>query len=154
LTHVHDRNAVLERLRLPAKVSEEVLALLAHPLPEGAGRWTDGDVRRWASGLGRERVQEALALARANGLAEAVELQMRVEQLLSPGTPLSVRDLALNGQDVMQVLGVGPSPVVGEATRWLLSEVLEAPERNTEAALRKALSAWAQAKGLKPGGLG
>jgi tRNA nucleotidyltransferase (CCA-adding enzyme) len=153
LTHVQNRTAVLERLRLPAKVSEQVLALLAHPLPEAATVWTDGDVRRWAAGLGRERVPEALALARANGLPGAAELQARVEQVLAGGTPLSVKDLALKGQDVMEVLGVGPSPLVGEATRWLLSEVLEAPERNTEAALRQSLRAWALARGLKPGGL-
>ena len=116
--------------------------------------WTDGEVRRWAAGLGRERVPEALALARANGLPGAVQLQTRVEQVLAGGTPLSVKDLALKGQDVMEVLGVGPSPLVGEATRWLLSEVLEVPERNTEAALRQSLRAWALARGLKPGGLG
>jgi tRNA nucleotidyltransferase (CCA-adding enzyme) len=153
LTHVQARTAVLERLRLPAKVSEQVLALLAHALPEGAGVWTDGDVRRWAAGLGRERVPEALALARANGLPGGAQLQARVEQVLAGGPPLSVKDLALKGQDVMEVLGVGPSPLVGEATRWLLGEVLETPERNTEGTLRQSLRAWALARGLKPGGL-
>ncbi len=54
----------------------------------------------------------------------------------------------------MEVLGVGPSPVVGEATRWLLEQVLETPERNTESALKELLSAWAEARGLKPGGMG
>jgi tRNA nucleotidyltransferase (CCA-adding enzyme) len=154
LTHVAQRNAVLERLRLPARTSEEVLALLAHPVPEEATRWTDGDVRRWAASLGRERVADALALARANGLEESPHIQAHVEHVLAGRPPLLVKDLALKGQEVMEVLGIGPSPLVGEATRWLLGQVLEAPERNTEAALRQSLRAWAEARGLKPGGLG
>ncbi len=154
LTRVTERTVVLERLRLPSKLSEQVLGLLAHPLPLGAAGWTDADVRRWAAGLGRGRVPDALALARAEGLEGAAQLQERLEQLLAPTTPLSVKDLALKGQDVMEALGVGPSPLVGEATRWLLSEVLEAPERNTEATLRQLLRAWALARDLKPGGLG
>jgi tRNA nucleotidyltransferase (CCA-adding enzyme) len=153
LSHIAERKAVLERLRLPAKVSEEVLVLLAHPVPEGAALWTDGEVRRWVAALGRERVADALALARANGLEEAAALQAHVEHVLAARPPLSVKDLALKGQDVMQVLGVAPSPLVGEASRWLLGEVLERPERNTEADLRRSLQAWAQARGLKPGGL-
>jgi tRNA nucleotidyltransferase (CCA-adding enzyme) len=54
----------------------------------------------------------------------------------------------------MEVLGVGPSPVVGEATRWLLEAVLEDPGRNSEASLREALRSWSLAKGLKPGAPG
>lgn len=154
LTALASPDAVLERLRLPAKTVEGVRELLVHPVPEDAARWSDADVRRWAAALGRERVGDALALASALGRADAASVQAHLERVLSAHPPLSVRELALNGQDVMEVLNVGPSPVVGEATRWLLAEVLEAPERNTEERLREALGAWASARGLKPGGSG
>jgi tRNA nucleotidyltransferase (CCA-adding enzyme) len=138
--------AVLARLKLPARMVEDVQALLAHPLAAG---WSDAEVRRWAAGLGRARVPEALALATAEGLDPAT--RAHVEGVLEAHPPLSVRELALGGQAVMESLGVGPSPLVGEATRWLLEQVLEDPRRNTEAALREALLGWAGAKGLKPG---
>jgi tRNA nucleotidyltransferase (CCA-adding enzyme) len=154
LTKVASSDAVLERLRLPARTAEEVRALLSHPVPPNAALWTDADARRWAAALGRERVPEALALAMANGGVDATSVQAHVERVLATHPPLSVRELALKGQDVMDVLGVGPSPAVGEASRWLLAEVLEAPERNTEEGLREALRAWGSARGLKPGGLG
>jgi tRNA nucleotidyltransferase (CCA-adding enzyme) len=143
--------AVLERLRVPARTVEEVRALLAHPVPPGAGTWSDAAVRRWGSALGRERVADALALDAASGREDAQRIRAQVEQALAGKPPLSVRELALGGRQVMDVLGVGPSPVVGEATRWLLELVLEAPERNTAAALTTALRGWAEARGLKPG---
>ncbi len=109
-------------------------------------------MRRWAAELGRSRVEAALDLATAGGLAAALEVRGHVERVLAAHPPLSVRDLALGGLGVMEVLGVGPSPLVGEATRWLLEQVLEDPGRNTETALRGALRGWTKARGLKPGG--
>jgi tRNA nucleotidyltransferase (CCA-adding enzyme) len=149
LADVASRDAVLKRLRLPARTSEEIATLLAHPLPKEAEAWGDGDIRRWAAALGPERVEEGVALARARGVGASPELEARMERVLAAHPPLTVKALALKGQQVMQVLGVGPSPVVGEATRWLLAEVLETPERNTEEGLREALEAWAKARGLK-----
>jgi tRNA nucleotidyltransferase (CCA-adding enzyme) len=146
------REAVLQRLKLPGRTVEEVRALLAHPLPLSAGGWTDADVRRWAAALGRERVEDALALATAVGLPDGEKVRAHVQTVLAARPPLSVRELALDGKGVMEALGVGPSPMVGEASRFLLEEVLAAPERNTAEALRQALSGWLAARGLKPGG--
>jgi tRNA nucleotidyltransferase (CCA-adding enzyme) len=151
LSGAEANNAVLERLRLPARTVDEVRGFLAHPVPVQASSWSDADVRRWVAELGAERVADALALARASELAHASEVQTHVEGVLASRPPLAVRDLVLRGQAVMTVLGVGPSPVVGEATRWLLEQVLEVPERNTVEALTKALRAWASARGLKSG---
>jgi tRNA nucleotidyltransferase (CCA-adding enzyme) len=145
--------AVLARLRLPARVVEEVRALLANPVPREAAAWSDADVRRWAAALGRDRVEAAVDLATAGGLEAAIKVRVHVEAALAAHPPLTVRELALGGRDVMEVLDVGPSPLVGEATRWLLDQVLEDPSRNTEKTLRTALGDWARARGLKPGGL-
>jgi tRNA nucleotidyltransferase (CCA-adding enzyme) len=153
LAQAEQREVVLERLRLPVRVMEEVRALLAHPIPPRASGWTDAEVRRWAAALGRERVADGLALAAAVGLEAAPRVRANVERVLAAHPPLTVRELALGGRAVMEVLDVGPSPVVGEATRWLLDQVLADPGRNTEATLREALGDWSRARGLKPGGL-
>jgi len=144
-------DAVLERLRLPGRTVDEVRALLAHPLPASAETWTDSDARRWAARLGVGRVSDGLLLARAAGRPEMDRVQGQVERVLAARPPLAVRDLALGGQEVMELLGVGPSKVVGEATRWLLEQTLDAPERNTKEALAEALRGWARGRGLKPG---
>jgi tRNA nucleotidyltransferase (CCA-adding enzyme) len=154
LRTVESAEAVLERLRLPVRTALEVRALLAYPVPWEANQWTDGDARRWAAALGRERVADALSLARATALPGAAGVETQLERVLAARPPLSVRELALNGKDVMEVLNVGPSPAVGEATRWLLAQVLEAPDRNTPESLRQALRTWVTARDLKPGGPG
>ena len=76
------------------------------------------------------------------------DLQARVDGVLASNPPLRARDLALNGSRIMEVLGVGPSPVVGEATRHLLDRVLEHSGLNTEDGLSGLLRDWA--KGPRP----
>jgi tRNA nucleotidyltransferase (CCA-adding enzyme) len=44
--------------------------------------------------------------------------------------PLTVKDLVVNGNDVMEVLGIPPGPKVGEVLNFLLNFVLEYPDRN------------------------
>ena len=145
------REAVLERMRLPGRTTEEVRALLAHPLSLDAAAWSDAEVRHWATRLGAARVDDGLWLAAARGLPAAGEVRAHVDAVLAARPPLSLRELALDGRGVMDVLGVGPSPVVGDATQWLLQQVLETPAHNTAEGLRGLLFAWAEARGLKRG---
>jgi len=57
-------------------------------------------------------------------------MRERIQTLLEQAHALSVRDLAVDGRDVMRVLGVPPGREVGETLERLLDEVLESPERN------------------------
>ena len=57
-----------------------------------------------------------------------MELQKRIgEQLYEP---MEVKDMAINGKDVMEVLGVPPGPVVGKVLNELFEEVLEDTSKN------------------------
>jgi tRNA nucleotidyltransferase (CCA-adding enzyme) len=75
-------------------------------------------------------------------VAEARKLQASVRAVLRRAPPLSVRDLALDGTAVGEILGIGPGPLVGEALRYLLGRVLERPEENLPERLRAALHGW------------
>jgi tRNA nucleotidyltransferase (CCA-adding enzyme) len=141
LVAVAEADHALERLRLPAKTVETVRALLAHPLPPDASTWGDVELRRWLVRLGPERWELARALAEATGADPDGEVGRRVAGIVAARPPLSAKDLALNGADIMKALGVGPSPAVGEATRFLLDRVLERPELNTPEQLRELLRA-------------
>jgi len=44
--------------------------------------------------------------------------------------PLSTRDLAINGKDVMQEFGLAPGPLVGKVLNHLLEAVLDEPGLN------------------------
>jgi len=141
LVDVTEAEGALDRLRLPTKVVETVRALLAHPLPPEASGWSDADLRRWLVRLGPERWELARALAAATGADPGGRLGQRIERIVSQRPPLSARDLALDGAAIMRTLGVGPSPAVGEATRFLLDAVLDRPELNTAESLERLLRA-------------
>jgi tRNA nucleotidyltransferase (CCA-adding enzyme) len=139
LTDVPGAESALARLRLPARVTETVRRLLAVPLPAGAAGWSDGQIRRWLVELGPERAEAAVQLAAARGIDAGGKVGARVRHVLAARPPLSAADLALSGTDVMRLLGIGPSPAVGAATRALLEVVLDDPSLNTPEALERVL---------------
>jgi hypothetical protein len=53
-----------------------------------------------------------------------------IEQVMRD--PISVKQLAVNGADIMQLTGGKPGPSIGHILEILLSEVLENPELNTK----------------------
>jgi len=133
--------AALDRLRLPVRVVETVRALLAHPLGPEASTWSDAELRRWLVRLGPERWEAARGLAAATGADPDGKLGERLARVVAARPPLSAKDLALDGAGIMRTLGVGPSPAVGEATRFLLEAVIERPELNTPERLEAILRA-------------
>ncbi|MGQ9778403.1 MAG: CCA tRNA nucleotidyltransferase [Bacillota bacterium] len=98
---------------------------------------------------GPERLRDLLELRRADILATgriswptAVQWQKliaQVEEFLATRPAFSLRDLALDGHDVMRILGIGPGPAVGAALRALLEKVLENPELNNREDLERLL---------------
>jgi tRNA nucleotidyltransferase (CCA-adding enzyme) len=149
---------VLQDLRQPRRVSDEVAALLREHacrlgargavLPQGAP-----DVRRLLSRAGPARADALLALARAEAraatpgararaAAEVSALASAITAIRRERPPLVAQDLALDGRGVMAVLAAGPGPHVGEALRHLLDRVLEDPTLNVRPALEDELRRW------------
>src|SRR5206468_10773809 len=83
------------------------------------------DVRRSLSQV-REYADELLVLRPA----PRSPLPQLVESIRAAKDPLTVTDLAVNGDDLLAA-GVRPGPDVGETLERLLAEVLEEPTRNT-----------------------
>lgn len=161
--HDHERlgetlvRDILARLRYPSKVIDEVARLTREHLFDEGAKWTDPALRRFLARLGEPLLDpffaflEADRSTRVDGAARRAKvkaLQARLEDLLAQRPPLDARALALNGHQVMAALGVGPSRAVGEATRFLLDQVLEDPSLNTPETLTRLLRKWAEDKGL------
>lgn len=131
---------VVTRLKFPGKTAEATGALVTHrALPVSTA--SDADLRRWLARVDPARLEPILALNLALGVA-AEPLAGRLRAIASSRPPLSARELALDGQAIMSVLGVGPSRAVGEATRFLVDQVLEEPSRNSVDALSALLKSW------------
>jgi tRNA nucleotidyltransferase (CCA-adding enzyme) len=145
---------ILTRLRFSRETTDRLARVIAeHPVERRTDAARPASVRRLLHRFTPEEVDLMLALSRAAAatagrdpapaerLARAVETQRGQEALA-----LQRHDLALDGGDVMRVLGVGPGPVIGEALRYLTDCVLEDPAENEPARLRARLEAWAEAR--------
>lgn len=140
----------MERLRHPRTVIDTVVELIR--LKDfGLSAYSDDPARRHAlSRATRKLTPVLLDLATAQAVAlEDPAAQARVREnrneiarILASNPPLTAGELALNGQAVMAILGVPPGRVIGEALRYLLEAVLDAPERNTREVLEALLRAW------------
>jgi tRNA nucleotidyltransferase (CCA-adding enzyme) len=86
-------------------------------------------VRRWLAAVG-EHADDLLGLLPA----PRSPLTHAVEKIRAANPPLTLKDLAVKGDDLIAA-GVRAGPDVGEALARLLEEVLEDPSRNTKAYL-------------------
>lgn len=150
---------LLARLRFPTEFREQVVHLIREHMFDYRSEWTDGAVRRWLRRVGPGRVADLFDLRLADAIGNGKRrgfpsnleaLRARIEQVLSSSRALTVSDLAVDGHDVMRELDLPPSPEVGSALEALLEEVLDHPDRNTEAALRSRLRQWRAERGAKP----
>ena len=65
------------------------------------------------------------------------DLEKRVRKILREGAQIkNLRDLALDGREVMDFLGLLPGPEVGRTLELLMERVEENPELNTKNRLR------------------
>ncbi|HET6281898.1 MAG TPA: tRNA cytidylyltransferase, partial [Polyangia bacterium] len=76
--------------------------------------------------------------------AELGELRRRIDTVVAEDAALRVTDLAINGADVMRILGTGPGPQIGVILDRLLERVLDDPalnQRDTLEALVREMGA-------------
>jgi tRNA nucleotidyltransferase (CCA-adding enzyme) len=90
--------------------------------------WTDPEVRRLLSDVGRTNSKTAAAFWRAD---KATALADRADAILARGDALHPNELALSGKDLMTALDMKPGPAIGRILAMLLTRVLDDPARNT-----------------------
>jgi tRNA nucleotidyltransferase (CCA-adding enzyme) len=139
----------LKRYKFSNDERERVVHLVRHHLVCYSDDWSDAAVRRFARRVGLEHKDALLQLARADALAKGREVQgelaalerlrARIEQAQEQGVAFGTRDLAIDGRDVMQRLGIAPGPIIGKLLEELLQRVLEQPELNEREALLRTV---------------
>ena len=104
------------------------IAAFRHDLPEAD---SDGAVRHWMSRAG-DAVDDVVAIRLAEGEGDA--LGAAVAETRELGSALSIRDLAIDGVDLMR-MGIQQGPEVGKIMRELLDAVLDDPRLNSKGEL-------------------
>jgi len=147
--------AVMDRLKYPTEDKEYVVALVANHMWNESQTKTDAGLRRLIRKIGKERFQDQMTLRLADTLAKGQHaedpsarldaISTRAEEIMARKDPLDTRMLAINGRDVMEVLGIPEGRAVGRVLNNLLEIVLAYPEENT----RERLLAWTKEHGDK-----
>jgi poly(A) polymerase len=149
----------LTALRFPAAVVADVSKLVEMHLRfhgYGEGEWTDSAVRRYVRDAGH-LLTRLHVLTRADcttrNKAKAQRLERAYDDLEKRIAALSVQEELdklrpdLNGNEIMEILGVPPGPIVGQASRYLLELRVEHGPLGRERAVHELLR-WAAEAGL------
>lgn len=133
----------LEHLRFAGRETD-VICRLIELLPTRYGTtWTEADVRRFMRAVGAGCLDELLSLRRAHdaachdaaAAALTEQLQERVAAQRAAAVPLTLPDLAIDGDDLRDVLGVPEGPAIGNILDALLEDVIGDPALNERATL-------------------
>jgi poly(A) polymerase len=147
--------ARMTKLKYPNDIVKDVSRLVELHLRfhgYGAGEWTDSAVRRYVRDAGplldrlhkltrsdctTRNKRKAAALSRTYD-----ELEGRIAELKEREELDAIRP-DLDGNQIMEILGVGPGPVVGEAYQHMLELRLENGPMNEEEAVAALKDWWA-----------
>lgn len=138
----HTARHVMARLRYPKDVSGDVATLVErHMFTTDVG---EKGLRRLVRRVGKELIFDLLDLRRADvkaqgmgGTTEDVDrFEADIRGEIARKAPFGISDLALDGRDVMALLGMEPGPVVGQVLEYLLEQVLDDPSLNTREQLQ------------------
>lgn len=136
---------MLERTRYPADTTDRVARLVRHHMYAADAELPASTIRRFVRRVGVDLLEPLFALRHADvagsGLPDRggnAPFEQRVRAILADRPPLGLRDLAIDGQQVIALLieaGVLPAgstggPQVGDILQRLLEDVTEYPERN------------------------
>jgi len=137
---------ILARLKFSRKDTEKILTLIRWHQFTVDERQTDSALRRFIRHVGKENLQDMLALRigdRLGGGARETSWRLelfkkRLEEVQRQ--PFSVTDLKINGHDVMKELNVKPGPIIGKTLDALFAEVEAGTLANEREALLQRLA--------------
>ena len=146
----------LTKLKYPNDLVKDVSRLVELHLRfhgYGTGEWTDSAVRRYVRDAGHlldrlhkltrsdcttRNKRKAMALSRAYDNLEARIARLREQEELEAIRP------DLDGNQIMEILGIKPGPLVGKAYRYLLELRLEHGPLGHDRAVEKLKQWWAE----------
>jgi tRNA nucleotidyltransferase/poly(A) polymerase len=127
---------IVQRLRFSKKDSERILTLIRWHQFSVDERQTDSAIRRIIRRVGIENLQDMLALRIGDRLGGgALESSWRLELFKKrledvQKQPFSIKDLKVNGNDVMELLSCRPGPIVGTTLTDLFAQVEKGTIKN------------------------
>jgi tRNA nucleotidyltransferase (CCA-adding enzyme) len=132
---------IMRRLKFSNEEIERTVNLVYNHMFHYTNEWTDGAVRRFMRKVGVENLRDLFELRKAdrkgNGSREGLpvpilELEKRIAKIIEAENAITVKDLEIDGYDIMSEFSIQPGPVIGKLLGELLEIVLDHPELNTK----------------------
>jgi putative nucleotidyltransferase with HDIG domain len=136
---------IADRLRFSKRDTEKLFKLVRFHQFTVDEHQTDSAIRRFIRNVGAENIVDMLDLRVADRLGGGVrETSWRLEEFKKrlievQKQPFTVRDLKINGNDVMKELKLKPGPRVGEILNRIFKEVVERRIENEKEVLIRRL---------------
>ncbi len=150
--------ALMNHLKFSSDEIRDVTALIAKHMRLGEYRpdWTDASVKRLIRDCGfylddlfiLTRCDQAAVNIPAEQATDLAALRARIDALNAVSNVMQI-DSPLDGNEIMQALGVGPGPHLRDAKAFLTDEVIEGrlPEGDKETARTLLQNWWRQRQG-------
>ncbi len=136
---------IADRLRFSKKEKDKLIVLVRWHQFTVDEHQTDSAIRRVLRNVGLENMDDMLALRVADRLGGgARETSWRLEEFKArlievQKQPFSIKDLKINGNDVMKLLNLNPGPEVGKILSDLFEKVVNKEIENEKDELLKEL---------------
>ncbi len=131
---------ILRRWKFDKETVAEVAHLIRNHMFWYETHWTDSAVRRFIRKIGLDYIPALFALRRADNIGSGARsprmyaleaLWQRVQEEIAAANAFSLRDLKIDGNDIMRELGIPAGPEVGHILNALFERVLDEPSLNT-----------------------
>ncbi|MDC7225843.1 MAG: CCA tRNA nucleotidyltransferase [Spirochaetales bacterium] len=132
---------IIQRFKFPKAFEAHVLLLIENHMFNYQPEWTDSAVRRFIARTGVENLENLFSLRRADQYGMSAQridstnlndMQKRITSFLEAEHALSIRDLKINGNILIDRAGVPRGPMIGIVLEFLLETVLDDPSQNNE----------------------
>lgn len=140
--------AILRRWKFDKETVNEVAHLIRHHMFWYQTEWTGSAVRRFMNKVGIENIPALFALRRADNIGSGARsprmyaleaLWQRVQEEIQAANAFSLRDLKIDGNDLITELHLAPGPRFKKILDALFERVLDDPKLNErETLLRMA----------------
>jgi len=130
-----------KRLKLSRIEQQRLFDLVRYHMFHYQPHQSDAAVRRMIKRIGLENINDMLAVREGDRVGSGSrETSWRLEELKDRiieqlNQPFDVTDLAIDGNDLMQELGLKPGPILGTILNELTEMVLDEPELNEKGKL-------------------
>lgn len=139
---------VLNRLRYSNDFVRRCCHLVEHHMYYYQPEWNRSTVRRFIRRVGEDNLDDLFALRHADLMSRGLddraggvaELRRRAREEIAAEDALRIEDMAIDGNDVMDVLGIGPGERVGKILAEIFERVIEDPGLNHRDALLEILN--------------